>query len=211
MRTINVLKLDRSNYKNVLSAIEWLSFPVFEISISEIFDLEDGSTLIIPGIGHISGLCEQIDKEIQTNVLRELIRSKNLYVIGICLGFHFLCGSTEEDSSADCLGLFPLAIKQLHNDCVPEVGWKKVRRPIGLTKKPNLFTQENDCFYFSHSFGSEDVAENAYYYRVGERSIMAFYRQDRIVGMQFHPEKSGSSGLKTFRAVLLANTLTKLA
>ncbi len=82
-----------------------------------------------------------------------------------------------------------------------------MRRPSRLTKKPNLFTQDDDCFYFSHSFGSEDVAENAYYYGVGERSIMAFYRQDRIVGMQFHPEKSGSSGLKTFRAVLLANTI----
>ncbi|MDC0039562.1 imidazole glycerol phosphate synthase subunit HisH [Gammaproteobacteria bacterium] len=210
MRTINVLKLDGSNYKNVLSAIEWLSFPVSQVSIAKICDLEDGSSLIIPGIGHISGLCEQVDKEIQTTVLRELITSKNLYVIGICLGFHFLCCSTEEDSSVDCLGLLPLAIKQLHNSCVPEVGWKKVRRPSGLNKKSNLFTQEDNFFYFSHSFGSEDVTEHAYYYKVGERSIMAFYRQNRMVGMQFHPEKSGSSGLKTFRAVLLGNTFNRL-
>ncbi len=208
---INVLKLDRSNAANVFSAIEQLSFPAVEISLSQVSELEDGASLIIPGVGHISALCQQVDREIKTNVLKDLIKSKNLYVIGICLGFHFLCRSTEEDPSADCLGAVPIAIKKLHENCAPEVGWRIVRRLNGSTEGPQLFTQEGDYFYFSHSYGSEDRDQNAHYYEVAGRSIMAFYKRDRIVGMQFHPEKSGCSGLDLFRAILLDNRLANVS
>jgi len=205
MPRIHILKLDGSNYRNVLEAVQLLGFPVGLIAPRNLAQLDANSTLIIPGIGHISFLVSQVADQFGIDKLKHLIQSRNLYTIGICLGFHFLCQSSSEDDSADCLKFFPFSITRIHESCEPEVGWRKIS--IGrFATNSHENSRVTGYFYFSHSYGGVDVIQKAFYETQDGRKIIGFYNSKRLTGFQFHPEKSGTIGLKLLKNILVHNS-----
>ena len=205
MQRIHILKLDGSNYRNVLEAVQMLGFTVCLTPPRNLSKLHSDSTLIIPGIGHISSLASQVTDQFGIDNLRRLIASRNLYTIGICLGFHFLCESSSEDDSVDCLNLFPVRITRIHENCAPEVGWREISIDwLGDRSEGDM--PISGYFYFSHSYGGVDVTQKGCYETGDGRTIIGFYNSKRLTGFQFHPEKSGTIGLKLLEKVLSRNS-----
>jgi glutamine amidotransferase len=155
--------------------------------------------VILPGVGAMPRAMEQI-RELGLAELIAERREAGVPILGICLGLQLLFDSTTEFGGADGLGLLGGPVVELEADGlkVPHIGWSPVRweRESRLTEGLPSGTP----FYFVHSFAprpsAEDLLGGAEH---GSRFACAAQREN-VYGVQFHPEKSSSAGLR-----LLAN------
>lgn len=169
--------------------------------------------LVVPGVGAF-GACVQrlrdfgLDEEVQA-----FARSGRPF-LGICVGMQMLMESSAEFGNNRGLGLIPggvVAIGAVGASGmprrVPHIGWASLSPGAGgCSWGGNVLSSidETDRFYFVHSFHAQPekrsniLAECDY----DGIPVCAAVRRDNVVGVQFHPEKSGKSGLK-----LLSNFL----
>jgi imidazole glycerol-phosphate synthase subunit HisH len=159
-------------------------------------ELHRANRVVVPGVGHFAATAT-----IDRNGLRQAIESaieSGTPVLGICLGMQWMFASSAEASGLKGLGIFsgecehfPATVKS------PHVGWNRLR----CAQKSKLFrTLERDPFvYFTHSYRAPideyTVASCEY---GGEFS--AAVERDNVFGVQFHPEKSGTAGIKLLEA-----------
>jgi len=199
---INVLKLTHSNWRSVEQALIRRGREVNRISLEHLNDMQCGSILVFPGVGNLKQLSKEIGALYSSSDLRSLINDKRLKVLGICLGFQYLCTASEEDQKAKCLGLFEYSVKVLFDSRGPSVGWKPMilgnrsKFPVNIQHK-----YQNSTFYFTHSYGvlstdgiGHDFGTLDYILEDGRQIVGAVFSEN-VIGLQFHPEKSGSVGL----------------
>ena len=127
-------------------------------------------------------------------------------VLGICLGLQLLFESSVENEGASGLGLLGGVVAPLEANGykVPHIGWSPVRWEHDSRLTEGL--GEETPFYFVHSFAprpatDDDVLGTAAY---GERFACAVERPP-LYGVQFHPEKSSSAGLRLLRQLRSAS------
>jgi glutamine amidotransferase len=202
---INLLALTCSNWRSVNAALEIAGRTTNIILIKDIRNIKSNSILIIPGVGHISALVNEITNIICISELSELIKTKNIKIIGICLGFHFLCSKSCEDSIHACLDIYNKNVEPLYNPPKPSVGWKIINETENISSNFSFEIKnilKNNYFYFTHSYGvliSEfgDSFFNEWSYSpVNSKEQIAAIFSDNYIGFQFHPEKSGSVGIR---------------
>src|SRR5258708_2596603 len=121
-------------------------------------------------------------------------------ILGVCLGYQLLFESSYEDGRTVGLGLLPGPVRRLVNTPdrkVPHMGWNRVRQVAADL----LFRDIPDraYFYFVHSYypelkGGREVLGTADY----GRTLCVVARSGSVAGTQFHPEKSGASGLRLY-------------
>ena len=211
--SINLLTLNCSNWRSVYAALILAGKTVNSLNTKDIINIKPNSTIIIPGVGHISALAKEIEPIISINDLSILIKYEKIKVIGICLGFHFLCSKSNEDDSVNCLNVFDKEVKPLYSPPKPSVGWSNVfienisnDLPIEI-----INTLNKNMFYFTHSYGVsisevDDNKINVWSYSpLNSKKQIAAIFQESFIGFQFHPEKSGSAGIK-----LLASSIDYL-
>lgn len=151
--------------------------------------------IIFPGQGAAgSGM-----RELERAGLGDILKNTKVPFLGICLGMQLLFEASEEGDTKS-LGLLPGTVKKLQTTLkIPQMGWNLVQflRPSLLTK--NIPTES--YFYFANSFVAPvgDFTQGISYYG---GPFTAIVEKDNFFGTQFHPEKSGESGLQ-----LLANFL----
>jgi glutamine amidotransferase len=162
-------------------------------------EVQAADGVILPGVGAMPRAMERI-RELGLEELIAERRESGVPILGICLGLQLLFESTTEFGGAGGLGLLQGPVTELEADGlkVPHIGWSPVRweRESRLTEGLPSGTP----FYFVHSFApqpsGEDLLGTAEY---GARFACAAEREN-VYGVQFHPEKSSSAGLR-----LLAN------
>jgi glutamine amidotransferase len=155
--------------------------------------------LILPGVGAFPRAMERI-RGLRIDDLVAERHEAGVPILGICLGLQLLFDSTTELGGATGLGLLPGEVTGLEADGlkVPHIGWS----PVTWTRDSRLTEgiETGTPFYFVHSFSPHpdagDLLGTAEY---GARFACAAER-DNVFGVQFHPEKSSSAGLR-----LLAN------
>jgi imidazole glycerol-phosphate synthase subunit HisH len=155
--------------------------------------------LILPGVGAFPKAMGRI-RELELDQLLFERREAGAPILGICLGLQLLFESSTELGGAEGLGLLSGEVIRLQADGlkVPHIGWSPVRweRDSRLTDGIRSGTP----FYFVHSFAPQPSADellgSAEY---GARFACAAEREN-VFGVQFHPEKSSTAGLR-----LLAN------
>lgn len=162
-------------------------------------ELRAADGVILPGVGAFPKAMERI----RERGLDELIAERHdagVPILGICLGLQLLFDSTTELGGAAGLGLLRGEVAELDAPGlkIPHIGWSPVR-----WEKESRLTEgiESETpFYLVHSFaprpGAGDLLGTAAY---GARFACAAER-DNVFGVQFHPEKSSTAGLR-----LLAN------
>lgn len=160
--------------------------------------IETADRLIMPGVGAAS----YIMKRIFDLGLFETITRFHRPLLGICLGQQILFEHSEEGDVA-CLGLLKGRVTPLefsHDLVVPHMGWNQLK-PLqnhALTKPLG----SEDHAYFVHSFTCPVTEDTIATFDYGQE-FAAMVARDNIMGCQFHPERSSSTGSK-----ILAQFLT---
>jgi glutamine amidotransferase len=158
-------------------------------------EVQAADGVILPGVGAMPRAMERIRELGLVELIAER-REAGVPILGICLGLQLLFDSTSEFGGSDGLGLLggPVEALEAEGLKVPHIGWSPVEweRESPLTDGIPSGTP----FYFVHSFAprpsAEDLLGSAEY---GSRFACAA-RRDNVFGVQFHPEKSSTAGLR---------------
>lgn len=190
---IAILDYGMGNLRSVEKALEHVGATAKITNEADEVRAADG--LILPGVGAFPRAMERI-RELALDELIEERRGEGVAILGICLGLQLLFEASTELGGADGLGLLagPVGELQAEGLKVPHIGWERVRweRDSRLTDGIPSETP----FYFVHSLAprpsGDELLGTALY---GKRFACAAER-DNVFGVQFHPEKSSSAGLR---------------
>ncbi len=163
-------------------------------------DLARAFAIVVPGVGHFDRTAS-IGQDVRTALLSAVER--RVPILGICLGLHWLCAGSAEAPEVRGLGAFAGECEPLpagESIKVPHVGWNTLER----TERPSRLLEglgPGAYVYFCHSYALGVGPDTTAFSRHGF-AIAAAVERDRVYGVQFHPEKSGSTGLLVLRNFL---------
>ncbi len=168
-------------------------------------EIAAANALILPGVGHFDTGMRNIDERGLRDVLTERVLEAKVPVLGICLGMQLLGRGSEEGVSPG-LGWIDARARRFqfepgHELPVPHMGWNDVE-PIDQRMFEG-HEPERTRFYFVHSFHLDcaDQTQVAAWATYGYRFACAV-RRENIWGVQFHPEKSHSFGMRVLKNYL---------
>ena len=146
----------------------------------------DTDALVLPGVGGFGPAAERLEPG------RAAIASalqRGLPAIGVCLGMQLLFDASDEGPGRG-VGYFPGKVTRLAARRVPHMGWNQVEGALML-----------DAAYFAHSYvcrAADPGDVVGWTTHEGDRFPSAV-RRGRVLGVQFHPEKSSRPGLEVLR------------
>jgi glutamine amidotransferase len=188
---------------NTHSVANALSFLDYKVKISQHSDIvRSADILILPGVGAFEVAISNLKASGLHELLRELVIEKQKPILGICVGMQMMATYSEENGHHAGLNWIPGSVVKLDEKSgfpVPHVGWNTISPVI---HEP-LFTRAHNesHFYFDHSFYFKPDAQHHVAATVNYGpSITAAVQHENICGVQFHPEKSQTNGLKLFRS-----------
>ena len=191
-QSVTVIDAGVGNLGNLCRALEFLGARV-ELT-DDPATIAAARTLVLPGVGAFKPPRERLRGALE-EALREAVEG-GAWLLGICVGYQLLFESSDEFGDTDGLGLLPGRIERLPETVrLPQIGWNALRdmadHPLleGLGEDPH--------FYFVHAWAPVDVpAEAQLASALHGASFAAVAGQGRVLGTQFHPEKSGACGLR---------------
>ena len=158
--------------------------------------------LVLPGVGAFGDAAEKLRRTgLDRAVLEETARGKPL--LGICLGMQLLFEKSLEHGEHLGLGLLRGSVRPIAERIgpglkIPHIGWNAL---IFRAETPLFrYIREGDHVYFVHSFAAEDCDDSLAAVTEYGALLTAAVARDNIFGCQFHPEKSGDTGLAILRA-----------
>lgn len=167
-------------------------------------DLWDADQLILPGVGSFTKAMDNLHIRGFDEAIRKLMSNKPVPLLGICLGMQLLADSSTEGGNSKWLGLIPGEVRLLSattpEERVPHMGWNEVDH----SGQEELFAgiTSNTDFYFVHSYHFNCEKK----YIVGRTPYCGGFasaiRNDDIIGVQFHPEKSQRAGFRLLKNFL---------
>lgn len=199
---ITIIDYGAGNLFSVQNALNYLGL---ENRVSrDPADIRSASGLILPGVGAFPDAMRMLNAAGLTALIREEARRKPF--LGICLGMQLLFDRSLEYGKHAGLGLIPGTVEPIREVIpagykVPHIGWNALHFPKDKPASPLFrYIREGDCVYFVHSYyGAHCQADTIATAEYGPELTAAVGR-DNVLGVQFHPEKSGSVGLNILRA-----------
>ena len=208
MNEIVVIDYGVGNLLSVKRGLEYCGVKAIITSKPE--DIINATKIILPGVGAFKNAMQSLESLGLVKVIQE-VENRKIDLLGICLGMQLLLDESDEFGLTKGLGLIPgrvVAIPSKNNEGIinkiPHIGWSKLINPEensdwneGILKT----VESGDSFYFIHSYmaltnnNKHTIAHCLY----GSEKIPAVIQHNRIIGCQFHPEKSGEVGLKILR------------
>lgn len=195
---IAIIDYDAGNLKSVEKAL--ISLGEKAIITREQEKLLNADKVILPGVGAFKDAMEKLQEYHLVETIKEII-SKGIPFLGICLGLQLLFESSEEADGVKGLAVLEgkiIKIPEKKDLKIPHMGWNS------LEIKPNsiLFKgfEQKVYTYFVHSYylqakHREEVAATTEYSTL----IDAAVEKNNIFACQFHPEKSGETGLRILK------------
>lgn len=165
-------------------------------------EIEKADRIILPGVGAFGDASKKLFESGLGDVLINEAQ-KGKPIMGICLGMQLLFDKSYEYGEYKGLGLIHGNIKPIsdvipNNLKIPHIGWNelsfKKESPI------NKYINDGDFVYFVHSFYAADCDEYTVATAEYGAPLTATVQNKNVFGCQFHPEKSGETGLKILRA-----------
>jgi len=199
-----VIDYGAGNLGSVMNALKRLATPARFVAGPE--ELRPSSSpferIIFPGDGHFATAMASLESSGYDQAIKEWIQADKPF-LGICIGLQLLFDSSEEAPPVDGkavqgLSLISGSIRRFPVRKVPQIGWNQTRARRGAMLFNNL--GEDSFFYYIHSYyaAPDDDSVCAAEAEYGLRYCSAVQR-GALSAVQFHPEKSGSTGLALLR------------
>jgi glutamine amidotransferase len=165
-------------------------------------DLDGADLLVVPGVGAAAPAMQRLEAAGLVEPIRRWINADRPF-LGICLGLQLLFDGSDEDDAVT-LGVLPGRTRRLEDaPTLPHIGWNQVER----RRDHPAFAGVTDAadFYFVHSYaGAPEGADGAVLATTTHgRPFVSAVARGNLLGVQFHPERSGTDGLR-----LLANVVS---
>ena len=201
MTKIHICDYGSGNILSVERALEKVGAEVVRCTSPD--QLQDVQGLIIPGVGAFADCMNGVRERGFEQPIHQLVE-QGKFVLGICVGMQILATRSEEFGITEGLGIVPGTVKQLPDTAPdgsrlkrPHVGWSELHPNQTWEGTPLQNVDEGTAAYFVHSFhlvpdDPKHLLADASY--VGT-PVHAAVRSGRVFGVQFHPEKSGRTGL----------------
>lgn len=192
---IAIIDYDAGNIKSVEKAMNYLGQEAVITRDRDVILASD--KVILPGVGAFGDAMEKIKEYHLTNVIYDVVEQKKPF-LGICLGLQLLFESSEESKGVAGLGILKgdiVRIPAKQGLKIPHMGWNTIQMKEDATLFRGI--SKDAYVYFVHSYylkakEIEDVAATTFY----STEIHAAVEHDQVFACQFHPEKSGTVGLK---------------
>jgi len=191
---IVVIDYNVGNVKSVCNAFRHIGCEV-ELSC-EPKTIESAAGIVLPGVAAFGYAINALGS------LADLIKKLALSgrpLLGICVGYQMLFETSSEYGQHNGLGLIHGSVVPIPpGRVIPHMGWNLVKLPEGMDLFAGLGSEKH--FYFAHSFYAEvtDSQAKIAYAEYGF-DLPASVQKANIYGTQFHPEKSGKTGLKVLQ------------
>lgn len=195
--TVTVIDAGVGNLGNLVRALERLDTAV-EVTLDP-ERVAAGRCLLLPGVGAFAPPREALRGAME-RALGEALAA-GAWLLGICVGFQLLFESSEEFETLDGLGLLTGRVTRLPGDVpVPHIGWNRLH---DVADHPLMAGLRDRYVYFVHSYAPEGVPAGLCLARCTHgRAFPAVAGRGRVLGTQFHPERSGETGLRLLRNYL---------
>ena len=161
--------------------------------------------IILPGVGAFADAMDKLTATGLVPVIRSECEKKPL--LGICLGMQLLFDRSFEYGEHQGLGLVPGEVCPLADDLknpalkVPHIGWNALDIVPGRESDPLFrYIRNGEYVYYVHSYYAKDCAASTLATSDYSIPVTGAVRSGLVYGTQFHPEKSGDTGLRLLKA-----------
>lgn len=196
MNKVGIIDLGIGNTVSVKNALYTLGY---ECNVFNDSNLTSNFThLILPGVGAFDRGMREISRLGFREHLKRF-KKEAKPILGICLGMQLLFEESEEGTE-DGLALLPGRITKIQpstNLRIPNTGWHNVYaiKDNQVLKRPSEFRA-----YHNHSFAFQDEASDLAFLALRDLpSVIVGVEAEKVIGLQFHPEKSHKAGLKLLK------------
>ena len=164
--------------------------------------IADATRLVVPGVGAFGDAMSELSRLNLIDPLKAYAETGRP-MLGVCVGMQILFDGGEEFGEFAGLGVIPGRVTPIAGRSgrrlkIPHIGWNRLLPANGWDRTILASLGDDPYCYFVHSFAavpeSADVLLSQTVY--GDLSLTAVVRRENIWGCQFHPEKSGETGLK---------------
>jgi len=199
MKKVIIIDYNTGNLKSVLRS--------FQVHYKDVYlsknpnDILDSTHIVIPGVGSFNdGMRNLRESGFYNSIINKCNIDKNIKILGICLGMQLLSSYGIEGGRCDGLNLIKGNIYKLKSSSskklkIPHVGWNDIK--IQKMHKIIDNIKDGSDFYFTHSYKFiTDDYKNILATTSHTETFNSIVADNDIIGVQFHPEKSGDSGLK---------------
>ncbi|MEF9864379.1 MAG: imidazole glycerol phosphate synthase subunit HisH [Christensenellaceae bacterium] len=189
---IAIIDYGMGNLRSVQKAFEFVGFDA-QITDSK-KKIREASHIVLPGVGAIADAMKNLEQRGLVGEIKRQIKAGK-YFLGICLGMQLMLEKSYENGQYECMSLIkgevvPFDVQNLR---VPHMCWNTLK-----INDNELFctTQKEQFVYFVHSYHAQNVPqENILATTNYGYDFVSAIQKDNMSGLQFHPEKSGETGL----------------
>lgn len=195
---IGIIDYGMGNLYSLSKALERLGYTYEFVSVPE--RLQEYTGLILPGVGAFGDAIANIRELGLEQGIQNYVASGRP-ILGICLGMQLLFDKSEEHGNHQGLSLLGGEVVRFQGDYkVPHMGWNQLKISTNSNLPLLEGVADGDYVYFVHSYHvrvkdrAALLATTDYY-----QDVTAIVGQGNVYGMQFHPEKSGDTGIRLLR------------
>ena len=195
---VTVIDYKAGNLTSVLKTLRHLGAET-AVTDGDLSLVESAERIVLPGVGHFAAT-SRLDETGLTGAIRAAI-ARGTPFLGICVGMQWLFAGSTEAPEQPGLGQFTGQCTRFPEgkEKVPHVGWNSLDVRPG--SKLLAHVGAGEFVYFTHSYKAPvtaDTAASTFYIE----PFTAAVERGNVMGVQFHPEKSGETGLKVLRNFL---------
>ena len=200
-KKIGIVNLGSHNLFSIFQAIKNLNHEVKIINQSK--EIKRFDIIILPGAGTFNNAINLLNSKKMTSEIREFSKKKDKKIIGICLGMQLMLSEGTEFGKKQGLNLIQGDVLKL-DKIKPNIGWKKLELNINKSYNSLNAILKKNYFYFVHSFYCKLKDKNLIKakFDIKKNQYCGIFIKKNLIGIQFHPEKSGEPGLKLLKVIL---------
>jgi glutamine amidotransferase len=198
---VSIIDYGMGNIGSIINMFNFIGVDCCVITTNK--QIRSARSIILPGVGQFDHAMKRLNEMELVVAIKDIANQNRVPILGICLGMQILCRGSEEGNLPG-LGLIDADVKRIKVEDgsrlkVPHMGWDRVDilmndSPLGarVTPKPK--------YYFAHSYCVHcDSVDNILAVTNYGGEIVSAIRKNKIIGVQFHPEKSHGNGLELFQ------------